>query len=79
MLKLRGHHLVCLHYFQGEGYSREFVCNLQELVHRAEKGEPVEVVVGPDDVCRACPNLRKGRCRHKNSWTTRLCATLALR
>ncbi len=66
MLKFRGHHLVCLHFFKGEGYSREFVHNLQELVGRAEKGEPIEVVAGPDDVCRACPHLRKERCWHKN-------------
>lgn len=66
MLKLRGHHLVCLHYFQGKGYSQEFIRNLQELVGRAQEGEPVEVVAGPDDVCRACLNLRKERCRHKN-------------
>ncbi len=66
MLKFRGHHLICLHFFQGEGYNQEFIRNLQDLTGRAEKGEIIEVVAGADDVCRACPHLRKERCWHKD-------------
>ncbi|MCG0275477.1 MAG: DUF1284 domain-containing protein [Thermosediminibacteraceae bacterium] len=65
MIKFRGHHLVCLHFFQGEGYSREFVNNLKKLVDRASSGEEIEVVDGPDDVCRVCPYLSGNRCAHK--------------
>jgi len=63
-VKLRGHHLVCLHFYRGAGYSEGFVRHLSELLARAEWGEAVEVVAGPDDVCAACPYLEGERCRH---------------
>ena len=58
---LRGHHLICLHFYRGEGYSREFVVNLTNLLERArEKGVTIET--GADDVCRSCPSLKGSRC-----------------
>ena len=63
-MRLRGHHLVCLHFFRGEGYSPEFVQGLAGLIRRAEAGEPVVVACGPDDVCSACPYLAGERCAH---------------
>ncbi|MEW6446477.1 MAG: DUF1284 domain-containing protein [Bacillota bacterium] len=62
MIKLRGHHLICLQFFRGEGYSREFVENLENVIGRAERGEEIELVEGPDDVCRTCASLHDGRC-----------------
>ena len=50
--KLRGHHLVCLNFFSGEGYSEEFV----EVLRRAVSSSRIEVVSGGDDVCEACPS-----------------------
>lgn len=64
-MKLRGHHLVCLHYYQGKGYAPDFVEKLTALISRAETGEEIEVVLGADDVCRTCPNLSNGQCAHK--------------
>jgi hypothetical protein len=64
-MRLRGHHLVCLHHFRGEGYSAGFVAALRALLQRAEVlGEAVEVVSGADDLCAACPHLQAGVCRH---------------
>lgn len=63
MVKLRGHHLICLHFFKGEGYSEGFVKNLCEVVERAENGK-VEIVTGGDDVCAACPSFKNNRCMH---------------
>lgn len=63
-MRLRGHHLVCLHHFRGEGYSPGFVAELAALIRRAEAGEPVQVLLGADDVCAACPHLEGGACRH---------------
>jgi hypothetical protein len=62
MIKLRGHHLICLHFFKGEGYNPEFVTNLREILKRAEAGEEVKVHPGPDDICRVCPYLRGKKC-----------------
>ncbi len=62
MIRLRGHHLICLHFYRGEGYSREFVENLEDVVRRATEGEEIEVVEGADDICRACPTLQGEKC-----------------
>jgi len=62
VIRLRGHHLICLHFFSGEGYDSEFVENLRKVLKRAEAGEEIEVSSGADDVCRKCPHLRGERC-----------------
>ena len=61
-IKLRGHHLICLHFFKGEGYSPEFVKNLGEILRRAEAGDEIEVCSGADNVCKMCPYLRREKC-----------------
>ncbi|ACX52125.1 protein of unknown function DUF1284 [Ammonifex degensii KC4] len=62
MVRLRGHHLICLQFFRGEGYSREFVRNLEEILYRLSRGEEVEIAEGADEVCSLCPFLREGKC-----------------
>ncbi len=61
-VKLRGHHLICLHFFRGEGYNSEFVENLGKVLLRIEAGEAVEVCSGADDVCKRCPYLEGKKC-----------------
>jgi len=61
-IKLRGHHLICLHFFRGEGYNPEFIANLNGILNRAEAGEEIEVYSGADDVCKMCPYLKEGIC-----------------
>ena len=61
-IKLRGHHLICLHFFHGEGYNPEFVTTLRELIKKAIAGEEIAVKSGPDDVCEKCPYLRSSTC-----------------
>lgn len=63
MIKLRGHHLICLRFFRGEGYDPAFLEKLQEVLRRAGT-EWIEVVAGPDEVCRACPFLKEEQCTH---------------
>lgn len=57
--------MVCLHFFTGEGYSREFIDNLRCLLQRAAGDEDILVVEGADDVCRACPYLSENLCFHE--------------
>jgi len=64
MLKLRGHNLLCLQDFQGEGYDRIFVANM-ERIHKTLLRDPdtdIVVVVEPDDICKACPHLGREGC-----------------
>lgn len=65
MIKFRGHHLICLHFFKGEGYNEEFVTNLSNLVTRANASESIIVTLDADDVCKACPYLEENSCKHK--------------
>lgn len=59
---LRGHHLLCVHGFQGMGYSPSFVANMEAIV--GDIRDPacdvwLEVRMEFDDICSACPH--KGR------------------
>ncbi len=56
--KLRGHHLICLNFFRGEGYSEDFIKNIYSIVEK----QKVEVVAGPDEVCKKCPSLVDNKC-----------------
>lgn len=62
MPRLRGHHLICLHFFNGEGYTPEFVGNLRDVLEKTKSGE-VEISQGADDICEGCPHMKQFRCR----------------
>jgi len=53
--KLRGHHLICLNFFRGEGYSDDFIRNIYEVL----KKEKVEILAGPDEICLKMPIFLK--------------------
>lgn len=65
-IRLRAHHLLCIHGFRGQGYSPMFVANMARLVERlgACVETPVRIVSGADDVCCACPHMSDGICNH---------------
>jgi len=63
---LRGHHLICLHFFRGEGYNKSFIDNLKKIIDLAEK-ETVTISIGADDVCRHCDYLKQGRCESSDN------------
>ena len=63
MPSLRGHHLICLHFFNGMGYDAQFVEELRKLLERAGR-EDIVIVTGPDDVCNRCPHLDGSRCAY---------------
>jgi hypothetical protein len=57
----RGHHLICLHFYNGEGYGAEFVEHLTDTLAIAESGS-VEICDGADCICKVCPHLRDSAC-----------------
>lgn len=61
--KLRGHHLICLFFYSGEGYSADFIQNLVSVIQTAESAGVI-VTEGADDICSHCPSLRDNICRH---------------
>ncbi len=50
-LPLRGHHLLCLLTYQGEGYNQEFILNFNKIAQDLNVKPEVEIVSGPDAIC----------------------------
>ena len=66
-LILRGHHLLCLKGFQGYGYSEDFVKNMINVNNlRKNKNTDIVLVDNPDDICKACPNLKNNIYKNKS-------------
>jgi hypothetical protein len=61
-IRLRAHHLLCMLTFVGKGYSPRFVENYETIAARLSSGEPIEIVEGPDDICR--PLVEKSETPH---------------
>lgn len=62
---MRGHHLLCVHGFQGMGYSPEFVETMKAIVTDIcddIKDFPIRVVADFDEACGACPHRGIERC-----------------
>ncbi|MEK7280989.1 MAG: 2-amino-4-hydroxy-6-hydroxymethyldihydropteridine diphosphokinase, partial [Chloroflexota bacterium] len=62
--RLRGHHLMCIIGFRGYGYSdihRDRLADVQRRLF-SQPFARVEVVIGDDDICIACPWLKQQRC-----------------
>ena len=51
-IKLRGHHLLCLLTYKGNGYTPAFSLNFTRIVRRLSRGEEAVIVTGADDLCQ---------------------------
>lgn len=61
--KIRFHHDLCIGFFEGKGYSREFTENMTDVIEFLNRENPVtEITLKSDMICRKCPNLRDGIC-----------------
>ena len=63
-IPLRPHHLLCLHFFAGKGYSEEFTV-LMEKVKKQTESKPqtlIRLAAEDDAFCSACPHHRDGVC-----------------
>jgi len=63
---LRGHHLLCVHGFQGMGYSPSFVQKMKEIVADIQNENidfPIQVTAHLDDACGSCPFNGKTSCQ----------------
>lgn len=59
---LRPHHGICLQFFEGRGYSEEFVINMSQICERLRSGARIRLRPGGDEICRCCPKLSRGCC-----------------
>ena len=62
-IRLRAHHLLCMLTFAGEGYSPAFTANFARIVRRIGRGEEIELVAGPDDICAPLLTAEACHCR----------------
>ena len=65
---IRPHHMLCMQFFEGKGYSDGFVASMAAIKEKLEKEDPqVEIVEGTDDVCKNCPHNMGGACENEDS------------
>ena len=65
VIDLRAHHLVCMQYYVGKGYSALFTQNMDRVVAhlKLHARQPlIQIVEGCDGLCRSCPHRREGAC-----------------
>ncbi|MGN1114742.1 MAG: DUF1284 domain-containing protein [Oscillospiraceae bacterium] len=62
MIKLRPHHALCIQFFCGNGYSKDFVDNMNRLIQSLKTNPQIEVTFSKDSVCNCCPNSENGCC-----------------
>ncbi|MBI3595019.1 MAG: DUF1284 domain-containing protein [Nitrospirae bacterium] len=58
-IPIRGHTLLCLQGFRGEGYDPMFTAHMS-AIHQRLNNQPallVKVITKPDTFCHSCPNL----------------------
>ncbi|MCM1506806.1 MAG: DUF1284 domain-containing protein [Ruminococcus flavefaciens] len=54
--RLRPHHALCIGFFEGKGYSREFTENMTEIIELLNGENPeTEITTDSDIICRCCP------------------------
>lgn len=64
IVEIRPHHGLCAEFFRGEGYSGEFVRNMEHVLKKLdEENPPVKPVTQRDMICEHCPNI--GSCGEK--------------
>lgn len=59
---LRPHHGLCIRFFEGKGYSEEFIKHMTQIISRLEENTEICITTGCDSVCSMCPNYDGTRC-----------------
>lgn len=65
MIRIRPHHGMCLHFFEGKGYSNAFsehMAQVKETLLQSNGEVFVELVTETDEICSACPHNQNGNC-----------------
>lgn len=65
---LRPHHLLCTQSYEGKGYSKEFIDNMNKNIEllRYKKGFKVKIQSVLDDLCTSCPHNKGQVCDTEN-------------
>ena len=62
-LFLRPHHALCIRFFEGRGYSEEFVRHMTAVIERLQRDDPMVTLTGGcDQLCEKRPRNIGGVC-----------------
>lgn len=61
---LRPHHGLCIQFYEGKGYSKDFTKKMDELVDLIETNPNmlIQLYSDVDVLCESCPNNKDSRC-----------------
>lgn len=64
VLELRAHHINCIFFYEGKGYSDGFVKEMDKVVEQLKRSDSQLISLKKDNdrFCNACPHLREGKC-----------------
>lgn len=68
-IRLRYHHVMCIHTYSGHGYDEKFAENIEKII-KIFKEDPninIRFVDNCDDICKACPNRNGEYCSGEDS------------
>ena len=63
VIELRPHHALCVHFFEGKGYSEGFVSHMTDVIEKLCDDTEIEITDDCDMICSACPENADGICR----------------
>ena len=59
---MRPHHALCVAFFEGKGYSEDFVIHMTEVIGVLGGDPVIKITQGCDTICSACPENVGGKC-----------------
>ncbi|MBR1529024.1 MAG: DUF1284 domain-containing protein [Oscillospiraceae bacterium] len=61
--ELRPHHGLCIAFFEGKGYSSDFIKNMTDKIRYLNTDNPeIRLVLHTDSICSACPHNQNRIC-----------------
>lgn len=64
-IQLRAHHGLCIQFFEGKGYNKEFIDHMSKVIHTLKKNTVIEITKSCDIICRSCPNNIDDLCKYQ--------------
>lgn len=62
VLMFRPHHGMCLCFFEGKGYSKEYIKNMYSIIEKLNENPYIRLSRECDMICRMCPDNIEGVC-----------------
>ncbi|PHS33653.1 MAG: hypothetical protein COA82_08350 [Alkaliphilus sp.] len=68
IMKIRGHHLLCMQSFKGFGYNQTFVDNMYKVIGAIKNNDNLflHIVAECDALCLHCPHSINNRTNNRN-------------